>query len=91
VVELRQNAPNPVQQATTIVFGLPEPATVRLAIFDIGGRRVLTLVDDRLAPGLHSVRWDRSDAHGRVVQPGVYYARMDVNGRSYLRKIVTLQ
>ncbi len=90
-IELRQNAPNPVQQSTTIVFGLPATASVRLSIYDIGGRKLRTLVDDRLAPGMHSVRWDRSDDHGRTVQPGVYYSLMDVDGHTFHRKIVTLR
>src|SRR5262249_52198454 len=81
-VELRTGAPNPVTQSTTIVFGLPQAAPVRLAIYDITGRRVRTLVDATLAPGFHAVQWDRAAEDGRVVAPGIYWSRMDVGGRA---------
>ncbi len=89
-VELRQNAPNPVQRTTNIAFALPQSAKVKLDIFDIGGRKVRSLASGSLAAGRHQVQWDRSDEHGRIVQPGVYYTRLEVDGKAYQRKIVTL-
>ena len=89
-VELRQNAPNPVQRTTSIAFALPQPARVKLGIFDIGGRKIRVLASGAMSAGRHTVQWDRSDERGRIVQPGVYYTRLEVDGKTYQRKIVTL-
>ena len=89
-LELRPGAPNPVADATNIVFTLPTPTDARLAIFDMSGRRVRTLVNNRLAAGSHSVRWDRSDDSGRLVRPGVYFTRLFANGRTLQHTIVAL-
>jgi hypothetical protein len=88
--ELAQNAPNPVTGATTIAFALPERGDVDLAIYDVGGRRVRMLSSGPLPSGLHQVGWDRRDAAGRLVQPGVYYYRLAVAGRRFERRLVTL-
>jgi hypothetical protein len=90
-LELRQNAPNPVLQTTTIAFGLPAEAGVRLSIYDVSGRRVRDLVNRSLAAGVHSVSWDRTDERGRAVGPGVFYYRMTVGPTSFVRRLVVLQ
>lgn len=90
-LELRQNAPNPVVGTTTFAFGLEADAKVELAIFDVAGRRVRDLVDEPLAAGLHSVSWNRTDADGRVVRPGVYYYRMIAGARTFVRRLAVLQ
>jgi hypothetical protein len=90
-LELRQNAPNPVLQTTTIAFGLPAQASVRLSIYDVSGRRVRDLVNRSLEPGVHSVSWDRTDERGRAVKPGVFYYRMTVGPTSFVRRLVVLQ
>lgn len=57
---LRGNYPNPFNPATRIAYDLPEPARVKLQIFDVLGRHVATLVDGRRPAGYHSVRWKPS-------------------------------
>lgn len=49
--------PNPFNPSTTIGFGLPEAATVRMEVFDAVGRPVATLVDGLLPAGVHGVTW----------------------------------
>jgi flagellar hook assembly protein FlgD len=89
-IELRPAVPNPVTGRTQITFALPFAARVKLAIYDVAGRRVRTLYEGDAAPGVHSVPWNRTDRDGRLVGPGVYYSRMEVEGRAYHGKIVTL-
>ena len=90
-IELRPSAPNPVQARTTISFALPSAARVKLAIYDITGRKVRALADGQQAAGVHAIQWDRSDDRGRSVEPGIYFTRLDVNGKAYQQKIVTLR
>ena len=71
VYALAQNYPNPFNPVTRIGFALPEPQDVRLEVFDILGRRVAVLVDDRMAPGRHEVVWDAAS-----MPSGMYLYRM---------------
>jgi len=50
--------------------------TTHLSVFDIGGREVRRLVDDRLPDGLYQSRWDGRDDHGRPCPSGIYYCRL---------------
>jgi len=71
-----QNAPNPFNPSTTIRFTLPEAGHVTLAVYDINGRLVRTLVGQAFLPGHHEVVWDGKDAMGRAVASGVYVYRL---------------
>jgi hypothetical protein len=53
---LGENYSNPFSPVTTIEFGLPEPSDVRLTIYNMLGRRVKVLVDERRTAGRHRVR-----------------------------------
>jgi len=57
-VQLDQNYPNPFNPSTTIRFALDVPHDVELAIYDVLGRRVATLVNEHLAAGTYEVDWD---------------------------------
>ncbi|NBB84718.1 MAG: hypothetical protein GVY12_00650, partial [Bacteroidetes bacterium] len=54
-VALAGNYPNPFNPVTTIAYELPEARTVRLVVYDVLGRRVATLVEDRQDAGRHEV------------------------------------
>jgi len=83
---LRQNFPNPVRPSTTIGFSLREAGRVSLEVFDVGGRRVATLVDERLGSGEHRCSWS---ADG--VASGVYTYRLRVGAESVARKMTVVR
>jgi flagellar hook assembly protein FlgD len=81
---LRRARPNPVQPstlATEIRFELAEPAWIALRLYDVAGRSVRTLVDGTFAAGEHLARWDGRDERGHRVAAGVYFYRLDADGR----------
>ena len=88
---LRQNVPNPFNPATSIRFSLPRAGAVELAVFDVRGRRVRTLVDGEVASGVHTVRWTGDDDGGARVASGVYFARLVADGRVMQRKMTLVQ
>jgi agarase len=70
---LRQNYPNPFNPSTTIRFSLPNREHVTLKVFDVIGREVATLVDEKLNPGEHSVVYD-----AKSLSSGLYICRLQV-------------
>jgi predicted GH43/DUF377 family glycosyl hydrolase len=68
---LGQNYPNPFNPETVIEFGLTEPGTVTLEVFNTLGQRVRTLVNAELGAGTHSARFDGTD-----LPSGTYFYRL---------------
>jgi subtilisin family serine protease len=68
-----QNFPNPFNPSTTIRFTLPSSGRTRVAIFDVAGRHVKTLVDEDMPAQSHQVVWTGDDAGGRSVAAGIYF------------------
>ncbi|MGD0591782.1 MAG: T9SS type A sorting domain-containing protein [Bacteroidota bacterium] len=70
---LQQNYPNPFNPTTTIEFELPKNAMVVLKVYDLLGREVRTLVDEKVEAGFHTTKFDASR-----LASGVYFTRMFV-------------
>lgn len=86
---LAQNHPNPFNPVTTISFALPQRMRVHLAIYDVQGRLVKTLVRETLEEGLHEAKWTGRNNNGSRVSSGVYFYRL-VAGKSTLTKKMVL-
>jgi len=83
--------PNPFNPSTTIAFELPRRGHVVLAIHDVRGRRVCTLVDSERSPGRHVVTWDGRDARRAALPSGLYTARLQAAGETQVRKLVLVK
>ena len=88
---LKQNYPNPFNPVTTIQFGLPQPANVRLTIVNILGQEVATLINDWRDMGYHQVRWAGVNDQGLPVSTGVYFYQIQSNGFIQTRKMLLLK
>ncbi|MBI5837585.1 MAG: hypothetical protein HZB25_10095 [Candidatus Eisenbacteria bacterium] len=74
--------PNPTRYAASIAFELVrEKSTVRLQVFDIGGRAIRTLLDGGCDPGVHAVTWNGLDGVGHPVASGVYFFKLWVDAK----------
>jgi len=83
--------PNPFRDQTSVRFAVTgQTSQVRLEIYDVAGRRVATPLDRPATPGEHVVGWSTRDAQGRPVAPGVYFARLTVDGRDAGSKKMTV-
>jgi hypothetical protein len=83
---LAQNRPNPYRAGTTISFNLPDERHVTLDVYDVTGKRVLTLIDGARAAGPHSVALEN-----RTLTAGVYFYRLVAGGDVAQRKMVILE
>jgi|GEM_PF-3424004 len=83
--------PNPFNPQTTISFYTDEPQQVRLAVYDLRGRRVAELTDQQYQVGEHSVEWRGRDASGRAVPSGEYFFRIEIGSQVEIRKAMLLR
>ena len=89
--ELSQNFPNPFNPSTEIRFSLPKESAVKILVFDMMGRLVTTLVDQRLAAGGHRITWNGRDHSGQAVSSGVYFYHMQTEGFTATKKMVMIK
>jgi hypothetical protein len=87
-----RNVPNPFIALTRIEYGVSAgsgPAV--LTIHDAAGRLVRTMLDASDHPGIHSLLWDGTDQGGTAVSPGVYFCRLEWNGRGETRRMLRVR
>jgi len=84
--------PNPVTDGATIRFEIPQSvADAKLAIHDVSGRSVKTLVRGCVGLGGQLAHWDTRDETGPEVAAGVYFIRLDAGIESRTRKALVLR
>ncbi len=83
---LEQNYPNPFNPVTTIRFGIGNVGYVSLSVYDVLGREITTLVNERMQPGTHEAAFDASK-----LASGVYYYRLRAGGFVETKKLVLLR
>ncbi len=73
-------------------FAVPQARRVELAVFNLAGQKVATLVEGERAAGRYRVRWDGRDGAGRPLASGVYLYRLARQGRAVeTEKLVLLR
>jgi photosystem II stability/assembly factor-like uncharacterized protein len=83
---LSQNYPNPFNPSTTIKYQIPKQSFVTLRIFDLLGREVATLVNERKDAGTYSVQWNASG-----FSSGIYFYQLQANGKRDIKKMVLIK
>ena len=83
---LDQNYPNPFNSTTTMRYDVPSVSTVTLKIFDLLGREVAVLVNERKNPGTYEVQFD-----GSRLSSGVYFYRIEAGSFAQTKKLVLLK
>ena len=84
--KLFQNYPNPFNPSTTIEFSLPRSEFVTLAIFNVLGERVATLVSQNISAGFHMLTW-----RARGFPSGIYFYRLQSKSFIATKKFVLLK
>ena len=83
---LSQNYPNPFNPSTTMRYTIQESGQVRIAVYNLMGQKVATLVDEYKSAGPHNVRWN---AAGHA--SGMYYYRLEANGQAITKKMTLIK
>ncbi|MCS3784238.1 endonuclease [Salinibacter ruber] len=84
-------APNPFRNQITLKYALPEAQDVTVAVFDLLGRRVRTLVEGRQEAGPHRVSWDGMNASQRQLASGAYFLRVSTDEKQHVEKVVLVR
>ncbi len=79
---LYQNHPNPFNPSTTFEFSIQNDSNVKLTIFNIKGQKIKNLSNKEFVAGSHSIIWFGDDENNKRVSSGIYYYKLNVNGKS---------
>ena len=88
---LNENYPNPFNPITTIKYEIPKNGNVRLAIYNIIGQEVITLVNTEQWAGKYSVRWNGTNQYGNQVATGTYFYVLKTNNNQSIKKMLLLK
>jgi hypothetical protein len=88
---LSQNYPNPFNLSTTIEFSLPRRSDVKLAIYNVLGERIRTLISESLPAGSYRTQWNGTDKRGQTVASGVYLYELTAGEFSLHKKMVVVK
>ena len=88
---LHQNYPNPFNPVTTLHYDLPKNAMVNIAIYDMLGRQVKTLINDQQTAGFKSVQWNATNNAGQPVSAGLYLYTIEAGKFRQTKKMVLLK
>jgi len=86
--QLHQNYPNPFNPTTTITYQLPQVCDVRLEVFDVMGRSVAVLVNEKQSAGTHSVLLNATQFS---LASGVYFYRLSAGGRTETKRMTLIK
>ncbi|MBK8553536.1 MAG: T9SS type A sorting domain-containing protein [Ignavibacteria bacterium] len=83
---LGQNFPNPFNPFTKIKFEISKSSLIKFEIFDLNGRKILTLINEKLNPGIFDINFDGSN-----LPSGVYIYRLQSDNYSQTKKMILLK
>jgi hypothetical protein len=83
---LSQNYPNPFNPTTNIKFAIPKNELVTMKVYDILGREVITLVNEKLNSGTYTVDWNASE-----YPSGIYFYKLTTGSYSETKKMILLK
>ncbi|MDP8203772.1 MAG: FlgD immunoglobulin-like domain containing protein [Candidatus Tenebribacter mawsonii] len=77
------NYPNPFNPTTTISFSVTQNSDfVNLEVYNIKGQKVKTLINEEMQKGKHSIIWSGVDKNNKPVSSGIYFYKLNVNGKT---------
>ncbi|MCB5234176.1 MAG: DUF2341 domain-containing protein [Candidatus Cloacimonetes bacterium] len=88
VAGINHTYPNPFNPDVHITFGVPEDTTVKLMIYNIKGQFVSEILSENFKRGTHTFTWTGRDARGRQLSSGLYFLRMEMDKKTWIKKIV---
>lgn len=83
---LAQNYPNPFNPSTTIEFSIPQSGLYEIAVYNILGQKVKTLLRDELQPGYHKIEFNAAE-----LASGIYLYKLTGNNITLTKKMILIK
>lgn len=80
------NFPNPFNPSTTIEFSIKNNSNIELSIYNMKGQIIKNLTNKEFTKGSHSIYWNGNDGSEKPVSSGIYYYKLNVNGKTEAMK-----
>ena len=86
------NYPNPFNSSTTISFSLTQNSDfVNLDVFNIKGQKVITLINEKMLNGKHSIIWSGVDDNNKPVGSGIYFYKLKTYKKEFVKRMILLK
>jgi len=89
--DLNQNYPNPFNPSTLISYSIQQPGLVNISIYNILGKRIITLENEHKMAGHHELTWDGANNDGIQVGGGVYICQIHTGNKKRSIKMLLLK
>ncbi|MDD5529295.1 MAG: FlgD immunoglobulin-like domain containing protein [bacterium] len=88
--QLSNISPNPTISNTSISFGIPYETNVKIKVYNCLGSEVKTLVNSKMVPGYHTIKWNGRDTNGNKIASGIYFCKMESGNFKATRKLTII-
>jgi hypothetical protein len=82
---------NPCTPNSAIVLEAGQAQEVEVAVYNVQGQRIRTLLTGMVGPGSHVMSWDGRGAHGELLGSGIYYLRAKLGDQAMVRRILLVR
>lgn len=89
--ELAQNYPNPFNPTTQIKYSVNKLGDYELAVYNLLGEKIRTLVSSQLSAGEYSIDWNGKNEYGKDVASGIYFYRLSGKNLSIIKKMALIR
>ena len=89
--KLGNNYPNPFNPTTTINYQINQPGQVTLAVYNVLGEKVRTLVNESKIAGSYQVTWEGTNDMGARVATGVYFYKLQMGDQVQAQKMLMVK
>ncbi len=83
--------PNPFNPDTSIQFELSQPAVTTVEVYNVRGRKINTILNEKLNTGTHTCRWDGKDYNGTTASSGIYMIRIRSGSEQWVQRAMLLK
>ena len=88
---LFQNYPNPFNSQTQISFQVPKYSYISLKVFDLQGKKIVTLTETMYESGNYRINWNGKDNFGNPVSSGIYFYQLNTKELFYTKKLILIR